>query len=335
MMIHNVWILLCSMLVFIMHLGFSCLEAGGSGRDIRDRVLLKNLAVLGVSVLVYFLVGYRIMYPDVGMFLGASGLGSTTSPYWTGLLFQAMFAATTATIVSGTVLERMSLWRFLAFSVMLTGVIYPFVGLFTWGKSVLQMHDFAGSTIVHSVGGWAALAAAITLGPRKQKLEEPDSMLTVIGGFLLWFGWFGFNGGSVLSADSAATSLVLLNTVLGGAAGLVSGLLFSRQTISQVVNGCLGGLVGITAGADLFSPNEAILVGAVCGALPYFFDKLLQKLKLDDPVGAISVHLGCGILGTLAVAITDSVDFFQQLHGVMLIGAVVFLFSSSVLMKRK
>jgi Amt family ammonium transporter len=269
--------------------------------------------------------------------------------YWTDFLFQAMFAATAATIVSGAVAERIKINAYLIFTVIFVGLVYPFVGSWKWGAGWLDamgFYDFAGSTLVHSVGGWGALAGIIILGPRLGKyvggkvIDKPGSSvpLATMGVFLLWFGWFGFNGGSVLSADPGAVSRVLLTTCLaasmGGIGGYITGwLVFRRLDLGMVLNGILAGLVGITAGADVISPAWSLFVGLVAGVLVVLSAITLDKFKLDDVVGAVSVHLTCGIWGTLAVGIFSAQhSFFTQLLGVLAIGAVAF-FSALTIFK--
>ena len=291
---------------------------------------------------IFAFAGFGIQSPE-----GAAGLmdyagGAYT--YYTDFIFQAMFAATAATIVSGAVAERIKIGPFLAFSMIFVGFVYPVVGSWKWGGGWLDamgFYDFAGSTLVHSVGGWGALAGVILLGPRlgkyvagKPKAIPGHSMpLATIGVFLLWLGWFGFNGGSVLSADPSLVSYVFVTTTLAAAAGVVGAMMASwiqqaKPDLSMVLNGSLAGLVGITAGADTVSVMSSIIIGLVSGALVVasvlFID---SKLKLDDPVGALSVHLVCGIWGTLAVGIfstNPAHSFMTQLMGVLAYGAVSF-----------
>jgi Amt family ammonium transporter len=253
-----------------------------------------------------------------------------------------MFAATAATIVSGAVAERVKLGPFLIFCAVYIAIIYPIAGSWVWGGGFLSdsVHDFAGSTLVHSVGGWAALACVIVLGPRINKYTNGKSRaiaghsmpLAAIGVFLLWFGWFGFNGGSVLSADPGMVSLVFVTTSLAAAAGIIGAMATSwtvqhKPDLSMVLNGCLAGLVGITAGADVISPFYSIIVGLIAGVLVVFSVLMFDKIKIDDPVGATSVHLVCGIFGTLAVGIFGSDDtftFFGQLKGVVCYALICF-----------
>jgi Amt family ammonium transporter len=293
------------------------------------------------------------MYPGsdyAGGFFGFAGFGldapvadgsldlsyNGNYTYWTDFLFQAMFAATAATIVSGAVAERIKITSYIIFTCVMTGFIYPVVGMWIWGTGWLNaiggdlpaFHDFAGSTVVHSIGGWSALAGVIVLGPRIGKYVDGKinpipghSMpLATIGVFLLWLGWFGFNGGSVLSADPSLTSLVLVTTSLSAAAGAIgalitSGIYLKNLDLSMVLNGILGGLVGITAGANLMGPNEAIIIGLISGSLVVFAVVFFDKIKVDDPVGATSVHLVCGILGTLFVGILGDKGFGGSVKG--------------------
>lgn len=352
--------MVCTGLVFFMHLGFSFLEIGLTRQKNTVNILFKNVFIICVGLLVYYIGGFNLMYPgfeagDVGFFKFA-GFGinppenGMTPDYaeggytwWTDFLFQGMFAATAATIVSGAVAERIKLGPFMIFTLLYVGLVYPIVGSWQWGKGFLStltfgeaagFHDFAGSTLVHSVGGWAAIIAVFLLGPRIGKFSaegKPQAIpghnlpLAAAGVLILWLGWFGFNGGSVLSADPAGTSLVLVTTSLAAAAGgvgafLLSTLMYKQYDLTMFLNGILGGLVGITAGADLMSPNEAVIIGFLAGLIIVLGVALIDKLKLDDPVGAIAVHLICGIWGTLAVGILGSkagIDqFLVQLAGV-------------------
>jgi Amt family ammonium transporter len=283
--------------------------------------------------------GFGIAAPEGGMTAEYASGGYT---WWTDFLFQGMFAATAATIVSGAVAERIKLNAFMIFSIVYVGLVYPIIGSWKWGGGFLDswgFYDFAGSTLVHSVGGWAALVAIYLLGARIGKFGKdgkPNAIpghnipLAAAGVLILWLGWFGFNGGSVLSADPELTSLTLVTTCLAAAAGGVSAAIFSNIMyknfdLTMFMNGVLGGLVGITAGADQMSPTDAILIGMIAGVIIVLGVALIDKLKLDDPVGAVAVHLICGIWGTLAVGIFGamaSVDqFLIQLAGVGIVGA--------------
>ena len=272
--------------------------------------------------------------------------------WWTDFLFQGMFAATAATIVSGAVAERIKLKSFMLFTIFYVGIVYPIIGSWKWGGGFLDQwgfYDFAGSTLVHSVGGWAALIAVYLLGARIGKFGDDGKSkaipghnipLAAAGVLILWLGWFGFNGGSVLSADPELTSLTLVTTCLAAAAGgvtssIVSNLLYKNYDLTMFMNGDLGGLVGITAGADQMSPTDAILIGIIAGVIIVFGIALIDRLKLDDPVGAIAVHLICGIWGTLAVGVFGAMasldQFLVQLIGVGIIGAFSVITSLTIL----
>jgi Amt family ammonium transporter len=338
---NNVWMMLCTALVFFMHMGFAFLETGLTRQKNTINILFKNIFIITVGLLLYCLAGFNLMYPgDFNGFLGFAGFGldaeaaldltySEGYTYWTDFLFQGMFAATAATIVSGAVAERIKLGPFMIFTVIYVGLIYPIAGSWKWGGGFLDelgFYDFAGSTLVHSVGGWAALVAVALLGARTGKYDKDGKSLVILGHniplatagvLILWLGWFGFNGGSVLSADPALTSLTLVTTCLAAAAGgvssfITSNILHKNYDLTMFLNGILGGLVGITAGADLMSPTDAILIGVVAGVLIVFGVAFLDKLKLDDPVGAIAVHLICGIWGTLAVGIFGDLAGWEQ-----------------------
>jgi Amt family ammonium transporter len=369
---NNVWMMVCTALVFFMHLGFSFLEIGLTRQKNTVNILFKNVFIICVGLLLYFTGGFNLMYPgfevgDLGIFKFAGfGIAAPETPdyadggytWWTDFLFQGMFAATAATIVSGAVAERVKLGGFMIFTIVYVGLIYPIVGSWQWGGGFLStlgnteaeidlirqgvenapdavgFYDFAGSTLVHSVGGWAALIAIYLLGARIGKFGEngkPKAIpghnlpLAAAGVLILWLGWFGFNGGSVLSADPETTSLVLVTTCLAAAAGgvasfLTSTVLYKNYDLTMFLNGILGGLVGITAGADQMSPNEAVIIGLIAGVIIVLGVALIDKLKLDDPVGAVAVHLICGIWGTLAVGIFGSLagmdQFLYQLAGV-------------------
>ncbi|HEX2872460.1 MAG TPA: ammonium transporter [Polyangiaceae bacterium] len=332
---NNVWMMVCTGLVFIMHLGFAAVESGMSRSKNTVNILFKNTAIPLIGLLTYFVVGFGLMYPGTfNGYLGFSGFGLTPPDngmtadyaathgytYWTDFLFQGMFAATCATIISGAVAERIKVWSFLVFAALFVAFVYPIAGSWKWGGGWLQtagFYDFAGSTLVHSVGGWGALVGALILGPRLGKYGKdgrvnpmPGSSMpmAVIGVFLLWLGWFGFNGGSVLSADPALTSIVLVTTCMAAAAGGISALaaysfISRKPDLSMMLNGILAGLVGVTAGADVVSPLSSIAIGAVAGALVVGSVVLMDKIKVDDPVGAVSVHLVCGVWGTVAVGI--------------------------------
>jgi len=346
---NNVWMMICTALVFFMHTGFAFLEIGLTRQKNTINILFKNIFIITVGLLLYYLIGFNLMYPgDFNGYLGSIVPGITppengmTPEYadggytwWTDFLFQAMFAATAATIVSGAVAERMKIGSFMIFTVIYVGFIYPIAGSWKWGGGFLDQlgfYDFAGSTLVHSVGGWAALVAVWLLGARigKFKNGKPQAILghniplATAGVLILWLGWFGFNGGSVLSANPELTSLTLVTTCLAAAAGgvvaaLVSFIKYKNLDLTMFLNGILGGLVGITAGADVMTPESAIIIGAIAGVLIVFAVSFVDAIKLDDPVGAIAVHLICGIWGTLAVGLFSTNPehtFLIQLTGV-------------------
>jgi Amt family ammonium transporter len=352
--INNTWMMVSTFLVFIMHLGFATVESGLCRAKNTVNILFKNTLIPALGLLTYALVGFNLMYPGFSAeggneWFGFAGFGLSlpdgggTSAYnvgytyWTDFLFQGMFAATAATIVSGAVCERIKLSSFLIFSTIYVGLVYPIVGSWKWGYGWLSdmgFHDFAGSTLVHSVGGWAALVGAIMVGPRLGKyvggtvrpIMGHNIPMVVIGVFLLWLGWFGFNGGSVLSADPALVSYVLVTTSLAAAAGAIGSMLTSwfvqkKPDLTMVLNGILAGLVGITAGADVVSVSASIIIGLVAGVVVVLSVLLMDKLHIDDPVGAVSVHLVCGVWGTLAAGIwgTDK-SVVTQLIGIAAYG---------------
>ncbi|MCU0393280.1 MAG: ammonium transporter [Thermoflexibacter sp.] len=359
--VNNVWMMVSTGLVFIMHLGFASLESGLTRSKNTTNVLFKNTLIPGIGLLTYAFLGFSLMYPGFKAgesmdFFGFAGFGlnmpegGETNAYnpgytfWTDFLFQGMFAATCATIVSGAVAERVKLNSFMVFSILFVAITYPIIGSWKWGYgwlNTLGFWDFAGSTLVHSVGGWGALAGILLLGSRIGKYEgkkvntiSGHSMpLAVLGTFMLWLGWFGFNGGSVLSADPGATSRVLVMTSLAAAAGGIAAALTimfttKKYDLGMVLNGILAGLVGITAGADQMGVLDSVLIGLISGVIVVFSVLLFDKLKIDDPVGALSVHLVCGIFGTLAVGIFGAKagmsQFVTQLIGVAACGATAF-----------
>ena len=359
--INNTWMLISTILVFLMHLGFAALEAGLTRAKNTVNILFKNTSIVAIGLLTYALCGFSLMYPGdfiLGDWLGFAGFGlnpgenwNTPSynvgyTYYTDFIFQAMFAATAATIVSGAVAERVKLSSFLLFSTLYVAIIYPIAGSWKWGGGWLDQlgfYDFAGSTLVHGVGGWAALVGAYVLGPRIGKytrkgahpIKGHNMPLTAIGVFLLWFGWYGFNGGSVLSANPGAVSTVFVTTTLSAAGGVIGSMILSwylsnKPDLSMILNGSLAGLVGITAGADVIDPATSILVGLISGLLVVSSVLYLDSRKIDDPVGAISVHLVCGLWGTLAVGIFSTDHSISiQLLGVLSYG--VFCLASSML----
>ncbi len=350
-------------LVMWMAAGFAMLEAGLVRSKNVTMQCTKNIALYSVAGLMFWIVGYNLMYDGVdGGYLGsftpklipepggeAADAGYAAASDW---FFQMVFCATAASIVSGTVAERIKIWPFIIFVVVLTGFIYPIQGAWQWGGgwlSEIGFSDFAGSTLVHSVGGWAALTGAIIIGARKGKYGPGDQInpmpgsnlpLATLGTFILWLGWFGFNGGSQLAmgtiADATSVANIFVNTNLAAAAGAVAALIltqimYGKVDLTMALNGALAGLVSITAEPLTPSPALAILIGAIGGVIVVFFVPLLDKLKIDDVVGAIPVHLIAGIWGTMAVPITnDGASFVAQAIGVGAIGAFVIVTSSIV-----
>ncbi|MEO3389414.1 ammonium transporter [Mesorhizobium sp. CAU 1741] len=352
-------------LVMWMAAGFAMLEAGLVRSKNVSMQLLKNIALYAIAGLMYWAVGYSLMYVDVNGYFGTLwpysfdpvGLegadtaalletGYSTASDW---FFQMVFVATAASIVSGSLAERIKLWPFLIFVVVLTGFIYPIAGSWQWGGgwlSEMGFSDFAGSTLVHSVGGWAALAGAFLLGARKGKYNADGSVnpipgsnmaLATLGTFILWLGWFGFNGASQLAmgtiGDAADISRIFANTNLAAAGGVVAALiltqiLYKKVDITFVLNGALAGLVSITAEPLAPGPFAAILIGAVGGVIVVLTVPLLDKLKIDDVVGAIPVHLFAGIWGTIAVPLTNSgTSFGTQLVGIIAYGVFTLVLS--------
>jgi len=358
------WTVIAAALVFIMHLGFATLEAGLTQSKNTVNILFKNVWIISIGLLTYAVVGFNTHYPgdfngwfsiggmigdlnaDGGDTWGYGGLSLAMTGYG-DFIFQAMFAATAATIVSGAVAERVKLTSFMIYSTILVAFGYTIAGSWHWGGGWLSalesggFYDFAGSTVVHGFGGAAALAAVIILGPRKGKYTKDGKIkpilghsmpLAAVGVFLLFFGWFGFNGGSVLSANPGPLGLVFTTTALAAAAGgiasiLISWIVLKKPDLSMALNGLLAGLVSITAGADSVSVLSSIIMGAVGGVIVVFSILFFDKIKIDDPVGAISVHGVCGIWGTLAVAFFGGASFTSQLIGVIGVYVFAFIFS--------
>jgi Amt family ammonium transporter len=330
--VDTIWVLLGAMLVFLMQLGFSLVESGFTRSKNTTNILMKNLLDFSTGSVLFWLLGFGIMFgSDIAGFIGApdiagfSGWGEEGGlPREAFLVFQTMFCATAATIVSGAVAERTKFHAYLIYCVFISAIIYPVSGHWTWGGgwlSELGFHDFAGSTVVHSVGGWIALAGAAVIGPRIGKYRAgkvnaiPGHSLTVatMGVFLLWLGWFGFNPGSQVAAstlnDATAISSIFLTTNLAAATGGLSALIlawikYGKPTLSLTLNGVLGGLVGITAGCDCVSPVGAAIIGVLSGVVMVYAVSFIDRvLKVDDPVGAIAVHGVCGVVGTLGVGL--------------------------------
>jgi len=355
--------LFCGALVMFMAAGFAMLESGLVRSKNTATICLKNIALYSVAGLMYYVVGYNLMYSGVdGGFMGsfaiwgpddaAAANGDYSGNYATASdwFFQMVFVATAASVVSGALAERIKLWPFLLFVVFLTGIVYPIQGSWQWGGgwlSEMGFADFAGSTLVHSVGGWAALTGAIILGARKGKYDAEGRVhpmpganlpLATVGTFILWLGWFGFNGGSQLAMGTAgdliAISQIFINTNIAAAAGVVAAmaatqLMYKKVDLSMALNGAIAGLVSITAGPDTPTLGMAVLIGAVGGILVVFTVPLLDKFKIDDVVGAISAHLVAGIWGTMAVPLTNGdASFVTQATGVVSIGAFVIVTSA-------
>ena len=349
--------LICGFLVFFMACGFAMLESGMVTSKSVSVICAKNIGLISIAGIMFWMFGYNLAYgiPEggyIGSFIPWSDSSAVDTGYADGSdwYFQMVFCATTVSIVSGTLAERIKLWPFFLFAAILSGIIYPIVMGWQWGGGWLAsagFSDFAGSTLVHSTGGAAALAGALMLGPRLGRFTKSGSPaplkpfaassipLVTVGVFILWLGWFGFNGGSQLAIgtadDAIAVSTIFLNTFLAGAGGvmaaaIVTRLNFGKTDVVQMLNGCIGGLVAITAEPLMPSPLAAILIGAVGGVIVVYGTKLLFTLKIDDVVGAIPAHLFAGIWGTLAVPITNpDTSFGAQLLGVVSINVFVFV----------
>ena len=360
-------------LVMWMCAGFTMLESGSVRTKNASVICLKNIGLYSIAGLTFYLVGYNLMYIDVpeGGWFGTLRLFHGTTPDEIALLqgqeeavgavvangystmsdwfFQMVFVATTASIVSGTLAERVKLWSFFVFVAVLTAIIYPIVGSWTWGGgwlSAMGFQDFAGSTVVHSTGGWAALAGAIVVGPRKGKFRSdgtvkstpPSNVPAVtLGVFILWLGWFGFNGGSQLALggaiDAVAVSNILANTNLAAAAGVLAAIIVSRPILGRIdllagLNGAIAGLVAITAGPDIVAHYWAIVIGAIGGVICVSGIALMERMKVDDVVGAVPAHLFAGVWGTLAVCIAAGGNLLAQLTGIIAVG--IFVFASSM-----
>ena len=360
-------------LVMWMCAGFTMLEAGSVRTKNASVICLKNIGLYSIAGLTFYLVGYNLMYIDVpeGGWFGTLRLFHGTTPDEIALLqgqeeavgavvangystmsdwfFQMVFVATTASIVSGTLAERVKLWSFLVFVAVLTAIIYPIVGSWTWGGgwlSAMGFQDFAGSTVVHSTGGWAALAGAIVVGPRKGKFRSdgtvkstpPSNVPAVtLGVFILWLGWFGFNGGSQLALggaiDAVAVSNILANTNLAAAGGVLAAISVSRPILGRIdllagLNGAIAGLVAITAGPDIVTHYWAIVIGAIGGVICVSGIAFMERMKVDDVVGAVPAHLFAGVWGTLAVCIAAGGNPLVQLTGIVAVG--IFVFATSM-----
>ena len=355
-------------LIMWMCAGFTMLEAGSVRTKNASMICLKNIGLYSIAGLAFYFIGYNLMYNNVQSVIGtvvwplygpsgdeialldgdAGALSAVIDSGYSVMsdwFFQMVFVATTASIVSGTLAERVNMWSFFFFTLLLTAFIYPIIGAWTWGGGWLAemgFQDFAGSTIVHSTGGWAALAGALVIGPRLVKFRRDGSaratppsnvVLVTLGVFILWMGWFGFNGGSQLALGSAldavAMSNILVNTNLAAAAGVLTALSLSRLVFGRIdlmvgLNGGLAGLVSITAGPDIVPHVWSVLIGIVGGAICTGGIKLLEIVKVDDVVGAVPVHLFAGVWGTIAVCIAAGGNIVTQLIGILSIGAFVF-----------
>ena len=362
--------LIWGVLVMWMCAGFTMLESGSVRTKNASVICLKNIGLYAIAGLAYYAVGYNLMYVDVTSWIGsftffygpsaqeiallkgdtsvAEAVAETGHAVMSAWFFQMMFVTSAASIVSGTLGERVKLWSFFLFTLLLTAFIYPVIGAWTWGGGWLNQmgfQDFAGSTVVHSTGGWAALAGAIVVGPRLRKFRADGTVkaippsnvpAVVLGVFILWLGWFGFNVGSQLAlagvSDAVAMSIILVNTNLAAAAGVMTAIVVSKPILGRYdlfagLNGAIAGLVSITAGPDIVDHNWAVIIGAVGGILSTTGIKLLEVVKIDDGVGAIPAHLIGGIWGTLAVCIVGGGNVGVQLLGIVAIGAFVFVTS--------
>lgn len=357
--LNTMWVFIASVLVFLMHAGFAMVEVGFTQSKNAVNIIMKNFVTVSIGVLCYFMVGFAFMYGnDVGGIIGTSMFALNNVPVeFAGIsfnaffFFQAIFAATCATIVSGAMAERTKFMSYVIFVVVATVLIYPLVGHWIWGggflSSIVGFKDFAGGTAVHAVGGFCAIVGAKMVGARKGKYRKGKAYaipghnipLGALGVLILWFGWFGFNPGSTLDITSPVTIHAAITTLLSGAAATVSSLFFSeikygKPDAGLTLNGALAGLVGITAGANEISFFGAIIIGLISGVLMIFAVEFIdQKLKIDDPVGAISVHGVCGVFGTLMIGLfsTDNGLFYgggigqlvAQFIGVIVVGVVV------------
>ncbi len=367
MTIDTLWILVCAFLVVVMQAGFTCVESGMVRAKNSVNVAIKNLVDFCISIALFAIFGFGLMFgASAAGWVGTDGfmIDAGMSPEQLAFFFfQAVFCGTATTIVSGAVAERMRFSGYVLVAVVLSAMIYPITGHWAWARdaagapagwlAALGFHDFAGSTVVHSVGGWVALAAIVVIGPRvgrfsagRPRIEGHNLALSTLGVFLLWFGWFGFNGGSTL-AFSAKVPMIVVNTALAGAAGGIAGMLLTwqlehRPSADQVMNGVLAGLVAITAGCDLVSPLSAMGIGAIGGAIAVAGSRLLERLRIDDAIGAVPVHLFAGIWGTLAViafapdgswasGLPRGAQLLVQLQGVLAIGAYAFAASYGVM----
>jgi Amt family ammonium transporter len=342
-----VWTLVAGFMVFIMQAGFAMVEVGFTRAKNACNILMKNMMDFSVGALAFWAVGFGLMFGTTNgffgttdfFFSGAAGDGAAWNyAFW---MFQVVFAATAATIISGAVAERTKFSAYIVYSVLVSGLVYPIFGSWAWGSLFngsgwlegLGFIDFAGSTVVHSIGGWLALAGAIVVGPRIGKFDKAGNVkpipghnipLAALGVFILWFGWYGFNPGSTTTGDTSI-ALIAVTTTLAAAAGAVAAMFatwikYGKSDIGMTLNGALAGLVGITAGCANVSPFSAVIIGLVAGVLVLFSVLFFDKIKVDDPVGAVSVHGVCGAWGTLAAGLFDTAGFSLKTVGVQLVG---------------
>lgn len=362
----NIWVLVAAVLVIFMNAGFGMLETGFCRQKNAVNILSKNLIVFALATLSFWVLGFGLMFNEATPFIGLGNFflsgystdgpefGNLTAPVF--FLFQAAFAGTAATIVSGAVAERIKFTDFVIFSILLTAVSYPITGHWVWTGAGwlggLGFSDFAGSTVVHSVGGWAALCGAAILGPRIGKYQDGqinaipghNMSIATLGCLILWIGWFGFNPGSQLAADSAVPYIAVTTNLAAAAGGVAATftawMMSGKPDLSMIINGILAGLVGITAGCAGVGFFGAVIVGLVAGVLVVFSVGFFDSIKIDDPVGAISVHLVCGMWGTLAVGLFDTTaglfygggigQLISQIIGIVAIGLFTVVFSSVV-----
>ncbi|MFN2339941.1 MAG: ammonium transporter [Halanaerobium sp.] len=347
--IDTMWTLIAAFLVFFMQAGFAMVEAGFTRAKNAGNIIMKNLMDFASGSLVYWAVGFAFMFGAGNSFIGTTGYFLQDSfanlgldiPIAAFFIFQTVFAATAATIVSGAMAERTNFSGYLAYSVVITAFIYPVVGHWIWGGGWLAemgIVDFAGSTVVHSVGGWAALAGAIVLGPRIGKYNEDGSanalpghnlLMAALGVFILWFGWFGFNPGSTVAGTDLSIASIAVTTNLAAAAGavmamIVSWIKYGKADVSMTLNGALAGLVGITAGTAAVGNLSAVIIGALAGIIVIYAVEFFDKLQIDDPVGAVSVHGVCGAFGTIAVG------FFATEGGLLFGGGISLLITQII-----
>ena len=351
-MADTLWVLVAAFLVFFMQAGFAMVESGFTRAKNAVNILMKNLMDFSMGSIAYWAIGFAIMFGTGNVFMGTSGwfvpadstafasLEWSSVPTHAAWLFQLVFAATAATIVSGAMAERTQFKSYLIYSVFITGIIYPIVGHWIWGGgwlSSLGMSDFAGSTVVHSTGGWLALTGAVVLGPRLGKYDSEGKPrpiaghnlpLAALGVFILWLGWFGFNPGSQMGADAAPISSIAVTTNLAAAAGAITAMItawimLGKPDAGMSLNGALAGLVAITAGCASVDPRDAAIIGAIGGIVVVLSVLMFERLRIDDPVGAISVHGTCGALGTILLGFFDSSSGVFYGGGFELLGAQI------------